>query len=161
MLIFLLFFGLWLLFNGRVAFDVVLFGIVLGAAVSFFACRICGWALAGSRHVFRLLPRLLAYAARLFWEIIKASLAVLRVILTPKSRQGTPVLFRFDCHLNRKTFQTALANSITITPGTYTVAVDGRYLTVHALDEHFARVEPGSGLNRHLISIEKRAEEIP
>ena len=39
MLMFLLFFALWLLFNGRVTWDVIGFGLVLSAAVTVFAVK--------------------------------------------------------------------------------------------------------------------------
>ena len=89
-------------------------------------------------------------------EIIKANLATIRVILSRNCNQVRPQIFHFDSGLNRGFTQTILANSITITPGTYTAGIQNGTLTVHALNEEFAGGTPGSDLNRRLIAMEKK-----
>ena len=156
MLMFLLFFVLWLLFNGRVTWDVVGFGLVLSAAVTVFAVKICGWSTERSRKTLRIGWQLVCYAACLLVEIVKANLATLKVILSPNASQVRPQIFRFDSRLHKTYLQTILANSITITPGTYTINIDGSVLTVHALNTEFAEGTPGSGLNLRLMDMERR-----
>lgn len=156
MLIFLFFFALWLLFNGRVSWDVIAVGLVLSAAVTVFAVKVCGWSSDRSRRILKLGGTLLDYFAHLFVEIIKANLAVLRVILSPGCRLVQPQIFTFDSRLSRRFAQTILANSITITPGTYTLGVRDGMLTVHALNGDFADGTPGSDLNLRLIALEDR-----
>ena len=160
MLMFLFFFALWLLFNGRCTLDVIGFGFVFSAAVTVFAVKICGWSEARSRRTLRLAGSLVSYFACLFVEIIKANLAAMRVILSPGCREAQPRIFRFDSRLHRGFAQTILANSITITPGTYTVGIDGSTLTVHALNASFAEGTPDSDLNRRLIDLEKKCREL-
>ena len=165
MLFFLFFFCLWLLFNGRLTWDVVGFGLVFSAAVTLFAVKVCGWSEVRSRRTLKIAGRLLQYFGCLFVEIIRANLAVMRVILSPACREVRPQLFRFDSGLKKGLTQTILANSITITPGTYTVGIqrDGT-LTVHALNDAFAEGTPGSDLNRRLMQIDEKlaaAEEAP
>ena len=155
MLIFLFFFALWLLFNGRVTWDVVGFGLVLSAVVTLFAVKICGWSDKKSRRVMRLAGQLLSYAGCLVVEIVKANIATIQVILSPTG-QLHPQIFRFDSGLHRSYLQTILANSITITPGTYTIDIDGSELTVHALNTPFAEGTPGSDLNLRLIAMEEK-----
>ena len=157
MLMFLFFFALWLLFNGRCTADVIGFGLVFSAAVTVFAVKICGWSEARSRRILKLSWQLICYFACLFVEIIKANLAVMRVILSPGLREVRPRIFRFDSRLHRGFAQTILANSITITPGTYTVGIDGSMLTVHALNLSFAEGTPDSDLNRRLIDLEQKS----
>ena len=156
MLMFLFFFALWLLFNGRLGWDVVGFGLVFGAVTTLFAVKICGWSSQRSRRLLRLAPALLAYAGQLLLEIVKANLDTLKVILSPGCAKLHPQIFRFDSRLRRGYLQTILANSITITPGTYTVGIDGTVLTVHALNGDFAEGTPGSGLNLQLIALEEK-----
>ncbi|MBR1457412.1 MAG: Na+/H+ antiporter subunit E [Oscillospiraceae bacterium] len=155
MLIFLFFFALWLLFNGRCTWDVVGFGLVFSAVVTVFAVKICGWSAERSHKVVKIGGKLLRYAACLFVEIIKANLATLRVILAPGSSLVRPQIFRFDSRLHKSYLQTILANSITITPGTYTIGIDGSVLTVHGLNTEFAEGTPDSGLNRQLMAMER------
>ncbi len=159
MLMFLLFFALWLLFNGRLSWDVIGFGLVFSALISAFAVKICGWSTQGSRRVLRLAGRLLVYAGSLVVEIVKANLATLKVIVSPGARLVQPQIFHFDSGLNRGGLQTILANSITITPGTYTIGIQGRELTVHALNREFAEGTPGSGLNQQLMAMEDALAE--
>ena len=86
MLMFLFFFALWLLFNGRCTADVIGFGLVFSAAVTLFAVKICGWSEARSRRILRLAGQLAVYFGSLFVEIIRANLSVMRVILSPGCR---------------------------------------------------------------------------
>lgn len=160
MLLFLFFFVLWLLFNGRISWDVIGVGLILSAAVSFFAVKVCGWSSARSRRILKLSRPLLDYFAHLFVEIIKANLAVIRVILSPECRLAQPQVFSFDSRLHRRFAQTILANSITITPGTYTMGVQDGMLTVHALNGDFAEGTPGSDLNLRLIALEERLKNV-
>ena len=158
MLIFVFFFVLWLLFNGRCTWDVVGFGLVLAALVTVFAIKICGWSKERSRRITNLFGSLVVYFACLFAEIIKANLAAIRVILSPKCSLAKPQIFQFDSRLQRGFAQTILANSITITPGTYTLAADGNMLTVHALNTEFAEGTPGSDLNLRLMEMEEKSK---
>ena len=160
MLMFLFFFALWLLFNGRCTADVIGFGLVFSAAVTVFAVKVCGWSAARSRRIVRLAGDLLRYFGCLFVEIIKANLATMRVILSPGCREAQPRIFCFDSHLQRGFAQTILANSITITPGTYTSGIDGSRLTVHALNPDFAEGTSESDLNRRLIDLEKKSKAL-
>ncbi len=160
MLIFLFFFILWLLFNGRVTPDVVGFGIFMSAVITFFAVKICGWNARKTSTFLKIFIPLLAYFACLVVEIIKANLAVIGVILSPKGRAMHPQIFAFDSKLHKDFLQTIMANSITITPGTYTLAIDHETLTVHALNSDFAEGTPGSPLNLRLQAMEEKLNSI-
>ena len=160
MLMFLFFFALWLLFNGRCTADVIGFGVVFSAAVTVFAVKICGWSEERGRKIMKLAWQLICYFASLLVEIIRANLATIRVILSPGCGKVHPRIFRFDSRLHRGFSQTILANSITITPGTYTVGIDGSILTVHALNADFAEGTPDSDLNRRLIALEERCRNM-
>ena len=158
MLMFLFFFALWLLFNGRLGWDVVGFGLAFSAVTTLFAVKICGWSSQRSRRFLRLAPALLAYAGQLLLEIVKANLDTLKVILSPGCAKLHPQIFSFDSHLRRGYLQTILANSITITPGTYTIGIDGSVLTVHALNGGFAEGTPGSALHERLLEMDRRMD---
>lgn len=107
-----------------------------------------GWALLlllrrtfadGTASTFRLSPRKLwysaAYTVRLIFEILLAGLVVTRSIIRWKTaiRPGIIVV---PADVKGDVEVTLLANSITLTPGTWTLDIpnDRRALYVHALD---------------------------
>ena len=49
-----------------------------------------------------------------------------------------PILIRFRTSLQTKAARVLLANSITLTPGTITVSLEGDELVVHCLDKTLA-----------------------
>jgi multicomponent Na+:H+ antiporter subunit E len=83
------------------------------------------------------LPFAVLYFLNLIREIILSSLHVARVILNP-GRHPDPVLIEFDSGLSGTLPNVILANSITLTPGTYTVGLQGDHFTVHCLVPEFA-----------------------
>ena len=104
----------------------------------------------------RLLPRVLFYLALLFIEIVKANLQVIRLVLSPVI-EVEPCLVRFRTDLRSEAARVALANSITLTPGTLTVSLEGNDLLIHALDRDMARGVDESVFVRHLRRMEETA----
>ncbi|ELY85615.1 monovalent cation/H+ antiporter subunit E [Natrialba taiwanensis] len=76
--------------------------------------------------------RFALYIPYLLYEIIKANLAISVVILRP-SMPIEPVLTRVNARVRGGLPLLALANSITLTPGTLTVRADDQRLIVHTL----------------------------
>ena len=66
-----------------------------------------------------------------------ANIAVIRIILSPKM-EIQPCLVRFKTDLKSETNRVLLANSITLTPGTYTIDLNEDEYLVHALDTSFS-----------------------
>ena len=133
-LMLLLFFLAWIIFNGRVTLEIVLFGIVISLAVFAFICKFMDFSIQRERNFYRRLPQYLQYFYVLIKEIISANLTVCRMILTRKETME-PVLVRVHVNLKTETARVILANSITLTPGTITVSMTGQELLVHCLDK--------------------------
>lgn len=76
--------------------------------------------------------RFVLYVPYLLWEIVKANVAVALVILRP-SMPIEPQLVRFRARVGGGLPTLALANSITLTPGTLTVQANDQNLLVHCL----------------------------
>ncbi|WP_306060105.1 monovalent cation/H+ antiporter subunit E [Natronococcus wangiae] len=76
--------------------------------------------------------RFVLYIPYLLWEILKANIAVSAVILRP-SMPIEPTLTRVNARVRGGLPLTALANSITLTPGTLTVRATDQQLIVHTL----------------------------
>ena len=75
------------------------------------------------------------YLAYLVKEIVKENFDVLRFIY--RRGQPKPMLVRFHGGVQSEALRVLVANSITLTPGTYTMKLEGDEYAVHALDEYF------------------------
>lgn len=78
-------FLLWLIFNGRVTLEICLFGIVVTGLVYAFCVAVLGYHPRNERRVLGRLGRYLQYGATLVWEIVKANVQTMKVILSPKA----------------------------------------------------------------------------
>lgn len=130
----LLFFLVWIIFNGRVTLEIVLFGIAVSLAVFAFICEFMDYSIQREKRLYRKLPQYARYLLVLIKEIIGANLTVCRMILTRKETVE-PVIVRVHTDLKTETAKVLLANSITLTPGTITVSMSGQELLVHCLDK--------------------------
>lgn len=80
------------------------------------------------------------YMPWLLWEIAKANYAVVRACLKAEM-DIKPTLVKVKTVCQTDLSKTLFANSITLTPGTVTIAVEGDKLLVHALYEDAALPE--------------------
>ena len=76
----------------------------------------------------------LSYFVWLFAEIVKANVQVVRAVLSP-DMEVSPTLTKIPLPNDSDIAQTNFANSITLTPGTVSVDMQGDYILVHALLE--------------------------
>ena len=140
-------FGLWVLLSGKLdAFHL---------SVGFLGAALIAWVNTGSQDLDEPpLPfaRLVLYLPWLFWEIVKSSLNVTKIILDPKLPIN-PRLIQYSTNLENNPAVVLLGNSITLTPGTITVEVSSKELVVHALDD-----ESTNGLESR--SMERKIAEV-
>ncbi len=134
---FFLFFAVWLILNGKVTLEICLFGLGISAALFLFVCRYMDYSIRKERLLFRLIPLFLQYFWVLVQEIVKANVAVLKLIVSPEL-QPEPAIVYFDTDLKTGFAKVLLANSITLTPGTITVSVEDNRFCVHCLDRELA-----------------------
>lgn len=134
---FVAFLVLWIIFNGRVTLEILLLGLVLSAALFSFCCRFMDYSIRSDLRLYCLVPMTVQYVAVLIMEILKANHQVLFFILTPRY-QVEPQLIHFTSGLKSEFARVVLANSITLTPGTITVSLEGNEFYVHCLDKEFA-----------------------
>jgi multicomponent Na+:H+ antiporter subunit E len=109
----------------------------------------------GEGHPHHLFGRALVYFPWLVWEICKSCWAVTRVILHP-SLPVSPTMTRVVASQRTAAGLATYANSITLTPGTITTAVDGNLLTVHALVRDGAIDLEGGGMDARVTQFEGR-----
>ncbi len=148
----LLLFGVWLLLSGFFEPLLLGLGVVSCLVVVLIAHRMdvidhegqpihLGW-------------RILTYWVWLTVEIVKASLDVARRILDPKLPIH-PVLVRVKASQASELGQVIYANSITLTPGTVSMQVDGGEILVHAIAREMAEDLEGGEMDRRVTAVER------
>lgn len=150
---FFLIFAAWLILNGKITLEICVLGLVLSAALFLFLCRFMDYSPRKELQLLKRLPLLLRYLGVLIREIVKANLEVLGLILSPEL-EPEPALVYFDTDLRSELAKAMLANSITLTPGTITVSVEGSRFCVHCLDRKFAEGLNDSAFVRLIREIE-------
>lgn len=148
---FLLFFALWLIFNSRVTLELVVFGLVISALLYAFICVFLGFSLKTDLRLILKLPYAAAFLAALLYEIFAANFSVMHLVVSPEY-DPDPVLIRFRSGISSPYLRVLLADSITLTPGTITVELEGDFFTVHCLDRTFA---PGIADSRIVRAIRR------
>lgn len=142
----------WLAWSGRLETQLLVFGLLSVAAVVGIARRMDRFS--GADRDEHLGPGVLFYLPWLFGQIVRANLAVARIILDPKLPIG-PRLIRVRASQRTATGQVLYANSITLTPGTISLDLRDDSLLVHALTaESAAGVETGE-MDRRVSRLER------
>lgn len=93
------------------------------------------------------MPQMLFYAPWLLFQIVVANVAVIARVLGPRHAID-PAMIRLRTHARTDLGRALFANSITLTPGTVTVAVQGDRVLVHALVRENATVASLDPMNR-------------
>lgn len=133
---------LWLLLSGIFKPKFLIVGLITAAAVA----KICLPSLwiedrTGEKR-YALLDisflKLAKYWLWLFVEIAKSSVAVAKIVMSPKMKMN-PQIIEFDCWYKNPIATSVLINSIILTPGTVTVEIlEERHFIVHALTDDAA-----------------------
>jgi multicomponent Na+:H+ antiporter subunit E len=140
----------WLLWSGFFTPLMLLLGLFSCGLVVYLSSRL---RLFDSQfHALRLGPRLFRYWAWLAGEIVRSSLEVSRVVLSPRL-PISPTLVDIESSSKHPDDRAILGNSITLTPGTLTIAVAGQRLTVHALTRQGAEELLAGSIERRVAAL--------
>ena len=132
-----IFFLLWIVFNGKVTTEIVLTGLPVTALVSLFSYRLTGYSAASDLKLIRNIPLLILYVLNLIREIAISASAVMLMII--RGRAPEPVIIEFRSGLASEAKNVLLANSITLTPGTITMFQEGDRFVIHCLRPEYGR----------------------
>jgi multicomponent Na+:H+ antiporter subunit E len=138
----LLLFVLWLIFTAKTDWRNLLLGAVVSLLFAAFSYYLLGGRLDPHLNV-GVAIRFPIFATLLFWEIIKANWDVIKRVLAP-SLPISPRIVAFQSYLESDIAKTVLANSITLTPGTVTVDIQGSRFFIHCLAKEHSE-NPGEG----------------
>ncbi len=154
----LVYFALWVIFNGKVTAEIIIAGIFLSVLLDQFVKHIMHihFTAISFWRCLKLFPDAIVYALVLLVEIIKANLTVTKLVLAPEI-DIEPCLVKFTTPLKSRAARTALANSITLIPGTITISLEGNEFLVHALTRKMALRLEGSIFEKLLARMERIA----
>ena len=132
----------WLLLNDSMAPEIIASGIVASLVIALLVCPKC--------DVFselKLTPKAFIYTfiylVVFLWELIKSNIDVALRVLSP-SLPINPGIVEVKTTLKSKMGRMILANSITLTPGTFTLEMKEDTLFIHWIDVKVQDVEQAS-----------------
>lgn len=153
-----LLFVVWVVFNGRITLEIVLFGLAIAALVYLFLCKFFHFSVKKDISYCKKAGFLIGYFFVLLVEIIKANFVAIPLLLM-KKYELEPVIVDFDVELKTNFARVLLANSITLTPGTITVDTENGHYKVHCLDKSLAKGLADSVFVTWLKKIEGQEEK--
>lgn len=104
------------------------------------------------------LPALLRHVVALMGAIVPAAVQLIGIIIRPRMPLA-PQVFTHTTSLKSQAARVALANSITLTPGTHCVDLDGDELTIHCLDASFTESIHSGEAERELRRVFEAEDE--
>lgn len=145
----------WVGFNLSIRSDVLISGLVLSALTAFL--------FSGSTLMKDLRLGPASFGAMIAWlavfslELVKSNIDVMRRVVAPRVRIN-PAIVEVQTRLKTESGRLALANSITLTPGTLTTDIIGDRLYIHWIDAAATDLE---GATRRIVEkFEKYLEVI-
>lgn len=149
----LVLFGLWLLLSGRYDLLYLCLGALSVAIVLVVVKRM--EVLDAESHPVSMIPCVLGYWVWLYRRIIRSNLDVVRRIIDPKL-PISPTVVRVNADQSTDLCRVVYANSITLTPGTVFIDIEGDQIIVHSLSLESAEELKRGEMNRLVCNIEDR-----
>ncbi|MDH3740771.1 MAG: Na+/H+ antiporter subunit E [Hyphomicrobiales bacterium] len=124
-------FAFWLLLSGHYTTFLIAVGLATSVAVTvgLHSMKVVD----EQAQPFELLAGAVTYWPWLAWEVLKSGLRVTRIVLDP-SLPISPAMRQVRSSQKTVVGRATFANSITLTPGTISVALEGDKILVHALE---------------------------
>lgn len=120
----------WLLLANAYTLNSLVFGLLMGLVIPWITAPY--WP---DRPRVRNFPMIVEYVLIVLWDILKSNITVARIVLFVPNARLEPAWVTVPLDLHEPEAITALAGTITMTPGTLTaeLAADGHSLLVHCL----------------------------
>lgn len=143
----------WVINSGH--FDGLLLSLgVLSVAIVMYVSHRMTKAGGGYQPPIILSPRLPFYVLWLIKEIIKSNIEVIRCIWQ-RTPAIEPRMIKVKVSQESDLYKVLYANSITMTPGTVTVEIEGDEFTIHALTKSSREGVESGDMDRRVRSLEK------
>ena len=144
----------WIILNGKFTWEIFTIGALICAALYLFLYRFVGYSPKRELELVKRLPRALLYLLILIKEVIVANAHVIYYIYNSKL-EVEPRVVTFSRRFKEEHHNAILAESITLTPGTITVHLEGSHYTVHCLDKEMGKGISNSEFVKQLKKMEK------
>jgi multicomponent Na+:H+ antiporter subunit E len=150
--LFVILLAVWLLLSGHYTPMLIGIGVLCCAFVVWLGWRM---RIVDPEGVpVQLLPRAFGYVPWLAKEVFLANVDVAKRTLTPGRPDISPELFDVATSQHSDLGRVLYANSITLTPGTVSIRVHGRRITVHAIAEEAADALREGEMDRRVTRFE-------
>ena len=153
----LLFFLVWIIFNGAITTEICIFGVVVAFLMFGFVCKFMDYSWRKEKLLIQRSGYFLLYLGNLLIEIVRANVSVCHFVLSDRD-EIHPVMVSFHTTLKSSFARVILTNSITLTPGTITVSLQGDEVIVHCLDRSLAEGMEDSSFVKMLEHMERIGE---
>ncbi len=150
----------WIIMSGLLTFIHIGFGVVTVALVMFVNYQL-------KTHRFfhddmddlseLRITRAVYYVMWMVVQIVAAGFHVAYIILSPSMKIHTTIL-KFKTDLPSAHARMILGNSITLTPGTLTVDIEGEHFTVHSLDDKSCESLVSDKMPREVLKLFQKDE---
>ena len=121
--------GFWILLNGSLAVYVLVVGLIAACVITLLF-RDSLAVVSEFRATPRAVLTALGYVLYFLTELVKSNLRLASIVLSP-ALPLRPGIVKVRTRLKSRMGRLLLANSITLTPGTLTVEMDGEWLYIH------------------------------
>jgi len=149
-------FGFWILLSGKFDLFHLTLGVISSGLVAFLSADILMHDPGKSGRLTTGI-RFIAYIPWLLYQIALSTIHVALLALHPRMRdQIDPTIVTFKTKLKGNVARVALANSITLTPGTITIRIVDDIFYVHAISRKAAAGLPGEMEDRLARVFERR-----
>ncbi|SHH62939.1 Na+/H+ antiporter subunit E [Clostridium grantii] len=154
-LIILIYSIFWIILSEKFTMESVIVGIIVGSIIlvlnsdKYLKNKLSG------KKVRKNFICLCQYVFILLKEIVLANISVAMIVLNPKSNVN-PCVTVYKTKLKSDFCRTILANSITLTPGTITVKINGDELTIHCLKEEYIISLENLKFEKILLKVEEK-----
>ena len=141
----------WLTLSGNYTAFLITAGVISSVIIALLAYRMNIADREG--HPIHLGLSALTYWPWLIWQIIFSALNVTRIIVSP-SLPISPTLIRVKMSQKSDVGRVTFANSITLTPGTISVDIEGDEILVHAITSDNATDLEAGGMDKRCTQFE-------
>ena len=129
----------WIMLNGTLAIDSFIVGIIVSLSITLlFSSGLSFFT------EFKLTPQAfiagVKYYIYFFKELVKSNFKLAAIVLNP-SLPIKPGIVKVRTKLKSKMGRLMLANSITLTPGTMTIEIEGEWIYVHCVTIESADID--------------------
>ena len=154
-ILFLLF---WIVLNSRISVEVVVIGIFVSALMSLFLYRLIGISFELEKRIWARCWKLLKYLAALLWEIVKANIQMVKIILSPTLKIQPRIVY-FESPVKTDFAKIIMTYSVMLTPGTVIFELEGNRFGIHAIDPAMGEGVTESKLTQRLKKIEEGVDD--